>query len=636
MLAPAAPIDEEKRLETLRGLSILDTPPEERFDRLTRLAQRVFDVPIALVTLVDDDRQWFKSKQGLDITETPRNISFCGHALLYREALVVEDTALDPRFSDNPLVTGSHHIRFYAGQPIKAKNGSRLGTLCIMNTKPHQFNQADVAALRDLAAIVENELNHLDTQEAQIIQLRESEERWKFALEGAGDGVWDWNPQTDKVLLSKRLKEILGYAENEFSDAGIARAEYIHRDDKEHVLCALQEYLKGVMPQFSAEFRNHCKDGSWKWVQARGKLISRDGDGNPLRMIGTYTDITELKQQQDEILHLNANLEERVLQRTEELKEKNTQLQATRLTLEEKIEQLALTANFNISILESGNDCLKVLSLEGRLLEMASPGQKIMCVTDFEKIRNANWLTFWQRSEDREAAERALATARAGEIGSFQGFTPTMDGTPKWWEVVVSPILGIDGKVDRLLGVSRDITERKKTEELIWQQANFDTLTGLPNRHMFHDRLAQEIKKSHRSGLPMVLMLLDLDRFKEVNDALGHAQGDVLLAEAARRIASCVRESDTVARLGGDEFTVILSEVADLNSIERIAQNIIECLAAPFELLQEVVFVSASLGITVYPDDSENLEVLIKNADQAMYVAKNAGRNRFSYFTKAL
>ena len=186
------------------------------------------------------------------------------------------------------------------------------------------------------------------------------------------------------------------------------------------------------------------------------------------------------------------------------------------------------------------------------------------------------------------------------------------------------------------VAIVHDITEKKESEELIWQQANFDTLTGLPNRRMFYDRLEQEIKKSHRSGLPMALMLLDLDRFKEVNDTLGHAQGDVLLIEAARRIAECVRESDTVARLGGDEFTVILSEMVDINSVERSVQNIIERLAAPFQLLQETVFVSASVGITLYPNDALDIESLIKNADQAMYVAKSSGRNRFSYFTAAL
>ncbi len=191
-------------------------------------------------------------------------------------------------------------------------------------------------------------------------------------------------------------------------------------------------------------------------------------------------------------------------------------------------------------------------------------------------------------------------------------------------------------KGSNFLVSARDITEKKKSEELIWQHANFDTLTGLPNRRMFYDRLEQEIKKSHRSGLPMALMLLDLDHFKEVNDTLGHAQGDVLLIEAARRIAECVRESDTVARLGGDEFTVILSEVEDTNSVERIAQNIVERLAIPFQLQQETAYVSASVGIALYPNDALNIDNLITNADQAMYVAKDSGRNRFSYFTAAL
>ncbi len=202
--------------------------------------------------------------------------------------------------------------------------------------------------------------------------------------------------------------------------------------------------------------------------------------------------------------------------------------------------------------------------------------------------------------------------------------------------IIINVIYHDDGSVYRYVSLFSDITQRKESEKLIWQQANFDTLTGLPNRRMFHDRLDQEIKKSHRSGLPMALMMLDLDHFKEVNDTLGHAQGDVLLVEAARRITECVRESDTVARLGGDEFTVILSEIEDVNSVERIAQNIIERLAAPFQLLQEMVFVSASVGITLYPNDSLDIVTLVKNADQAMYLSKNLGRNRFSYFTAAL
>ncbi len=178
--------------------------------------------------------------------------------------------------------------------------------------------------------------------------------------------------------------------------------------------------------------------------------------------------------------------------------------------------------------------------------------------------------------------------------------------------------------------------ERQHAEQLIWKQTNFDPLTDLPNRRMFHDRLEQEIKKSHRAGLPMALMFIDLDRFKEVNDTLGHDKGDLLLKEAAQRLSACVRESDTVARLGGDEFTVILGELDDIDCVERIAQNILQQLATPFSLGQEVAYVSASIGITIYPEDATGIEALLKNADQAMYAAKNQGRNRFSYFTPSM
>ena len=167
---------------------------------------------------------------------------------------------------------------------------------------------------------------------------------------------------------------------------------------------------------------------------------------------------------------------------------------------------------------------------------------------------------------------------------------------------------------------------------LLWNQANFDMLTGLPNRAMFHDRLAQELKKADRSDQSFALMLVDLDRFKDVNDTHGHAMGDILLQEAARRMVDCVRESDTVARLGGDEFIVVLPQLNDPKYAENIAKKIITALAAPFQLRDQVAHVSASLGIALYPQDAVDIGHLIRNADQAMYAAKNNGRNSFSYY----
>ncbi|OGS75984.1 MAG: hypothetical protein A2Z94_00510 [Gallionellales bacterium GWA2_55_18] len=193
-----------------------------------------------------------------------------------------------------------------------------------------------------------------------------------------------------------------------------------------------------------------------------------------------------------------------------------------------------------------------------------------------------------------------------------------------------------DGMATGAVVTFLDITSRKKSEETIWKQANFDLLTGLPNRHMFRDHLVQEIRKAHRDSMRMPLLSIDLDKFKEVNDTLGYSMGDLLLVEAARRIKSCLCDIDTVARLDGDEFAVILSESDNVGSIEQVAGNLLQKLAEPFQLENEVVYVSASIGIALYPDDATGVEDLLKNADQAMHAAKDKGRNRFSYFTQAM
>jgi diguanylate cyclase (GGDEF)-like protein len=158
MKKPDTPSNEETRLKNLRSLNILDTHTEERFDRLTRLAQRMFDVPIAVVSLIDENRQWFKSCMGLDAKETSRDISFCGHAILRDEIFIIPDATKDIRFSDNPLVLDEPKIRFYAGCPLKYMDGSLLGTLCIIDTKPRKFVEDDLTALKDLAELAEHEL----------------------------------------------------------------------------------------------------------------------------------------------------------------------------------------------------------------------------------------------------------------------------------------------------------------------------------------------------------------------------------------------------------------------------------------------------------------------------------------------
>lgn len=152
------PDDEDARLNALRGLLLLDTPPEERYDRLARFAAEQLDVPIALLSLVDGQRQWFKSRVGLDATETPRDISFCGHAVLKNELFIVEDASSDPRFADNPLVVGAPHIRFYAGAPLSSPSGHHIGTLCVIDTVPRTLGAVELAILDALRTLVNETL----------------------------------------------------------------------------------------------------------------------------------------------------------------------------------------------------------------------------------------------------------------------------------------------------------------------------------------------------------------------------------------------------------------------------------------------------------------------------------------------
>ncbi|WP_417521693.1 EAL domain-containing protein [Marinobacter sp.] len=205
---------------------------------------------------------------------------------------------------------------------------------------------------------------------------------------------------------------------------------------------------------------------------------------------------------------------------------------------------------------------------------------------------------------------------------------------PSW--LTINVIRNKNGDIQRHVVIGSDITGKVRSDELIWRQANYDFLTNLPNRYMFQDRLEQEIRKSLRQDSLLALLFIDLDHFKDVNDTLGHPVGDQLLVEAAVRINSCVRDSDTVARMSGDEFTVILPRLENTLDGEKVAEQIIRVLAKPYTINNETIYVQASAGITFCPNDAAEAFQLISNADQAMYAAKTSGRNRLAYFTQSL
>ncbi|MDH6157660.1 EAL domain-containing protein [Janthinobacterium sp. CG_23.4] len=245
-------------------------------------------------------------------------------------------------------------------------------------------------------------------------------------------------------------------------------------------------------------------------------------------------------------------------------------------------------------------------------------------------------LASFMDDEGRAILERNIAWRQDGIAERHEFKFLRRDGSTLWATLATNPIFDACGTYFGALALVSDITAQRVASERIWRQANFDQLTGLPNRHMFLDRLQHEAYHARREGAYLALLFIDLDHFKQVNDRLGHEKGDMLLRQAARRISERVRATDTVARLGGDEFTVILAGEGQLGGIECVLQELTAALARPFVLDGDTVQVSASVGVALYPSDGEDPDSLLRHADQAMYAAKSAGRNGYSYFTPAL
>lgn len=284
------------------------------------------------------------------------------------------------------------------------------------------------------------------------------------------------------------------------------------------------------------------------------------------------------------------------------------------------------------TVLSASHDLIFIFNLERKFTYVNHTGLEIYEMSS-EEILGKTYLdlklTF--AKEIHQWLEKVIEAEKTvnGEI-----VHPTKAGQKRVFEYMLAPVLTKEHKVEAVVCFSRDITDRKALEELSWHKANYDVLTGLPNRRLFEDRLEQDIKHAERTGLPIGLLFIDLDHFKDVNDVHGHGAGDDLLQQVSKRINGCIRKADTVARLGGDEFIVILTEIEGTDDIKSLSQKIVKELAKPFKLKDITANISCSLGVTSFPKDASSSEQLIKNADTAMYKAKSAGRNQVSFFNK--
>ncbi|MCK5872926.1 MAG: diguanylate cyclase, partial [Methylococcales bacterium] len=271
------------------------------------------------------------------------------------------------------------------------------------------------------------------------------------------------------------------------------------------------------------------------------------------------------------------------------------------------------------------------IDLEGNFLSANTAGLQILELSDEEHIRGKPFLES-VHPEDKSNVKILFKKATLGITSNFE-FT-SAGISQHYLKACFIPIEDNAGRVSHLMVLVENITHQKESEMLIWQQANFDSLTKLPNRTMLYDRLTKEIKKtSSSSKLTLALLVIDIDHFKDINVALGHEGGDIFLREAALRLKECANESDLVTRLGGDEFALILSEINDPNAIENIAEKILHNFSDFFELDGQSIHATVSIGISLFPEDGVKMETLLKNAEQAMHAAQTEGGNRYNYFT---
>lgn len=475
-----------------------------------------------------------------------------------------------------------------------------IGDLCYGGIAVHAsmvnfFTPELISLMSGIANDISLALNKLDLEQQRRESekaLIESEFRWKFAIEGAGDGMWDWNVAENKVKFSKRWKEMIGYAEDELNDQFETFENHIHPEDLKLVLNEIQDYFDNKIPSYIIEFRFQCKNGSYKWILARGMATHRDAEGVPIRMIGTHTDITERKHAENE-LRIAA-----------------TAFESQEGMMVTDADSHILRVNRTFSRI-TGYSAEEVIGLTPRILSSG-------------KHDTAFYAAMWECINNNGVWEGEIWNKRKnGEI------------FPEY--LTISTVKNSDGIITNYVATTIDITDRKRAADEIKNLAFYDPLTSLPNRRMLLDRLNHALTSSARSGNDGAILFLDLDHFKTLNDTLGHAIGDLLLLQVAERLTTCVREGDTVARLGGDEFVIMLEDLSEsaldaAAQAEAIGEKILNKIRQPFQLASHKYQTAVSIGIALFSGHDQLQEELLKHADIAMYQAKKASRNTMRFY----
>ena len=421
--------------------------------------------------------------------------------------------------------------------------------------------------------------------------LSKSQTRLSLAIEASELGLWDWNLQSDEIHHS-RLKEIFGIEPSEVHAMLRDLKPRLHPEDLPVLRRALIEHMKGRSDDYQVEYRIKHADGQWVWIEDRGRAVERDPQGRVLRMLGTRRDVSARKQ------------------------------------LEQQ-RQLAAT------VFEAASEGIVILDPDYRLL---SVNQAFSQVTGYrqEDLVGRNVLSLISSRDTRRQYQ--LIRLELESTGSWRGelIETRKNGElyPQWLQLNV--VRDSRGNVSHIVGFFADLSARREAEERLRYLSHYDELTGLANRTLFKERLHEASQRARQSGRSIALLHIDLDRFKLLNDSLGHEVADQLLRQMSRRLTQAVSEADTIARLSGDEFAILLDSYGSLSSLARLASRLLTKLRMPMTVGGEELVISASLGISLLPDNAREISALISQANMAMQHAKHLGGNTFQFFTDNL
>ncbi|MHA6491855.1 EAL domain-containing protein [Pseudomonas borbori] len=421
--------------------------------------------------------------------------------------------------------------------------------------------------------------------------LSKSQTRLSLAIEASELGLWDWNLQSDEVHHSQ-LKEIFG-VEPEAVQAMLRDLKpRLHPDDLSVLRRALIEHMKGRSDGYQVEYRIKHASGHWVWIEDRGRAVERDAQGRVVRMLGTRRNISARKQQEQQ-------------------------------------QQLAAT------VFEAASEGIVILDPDYRLL---SVNQAFSQVTGYrqEEVLGKSVLSLIGSRDTRR--QYHLIRMELESTGSWRGelIETRKNGElyPQWLQLNV--VRDSRGNVSHIVGFFADLSSRREAEERLRYLSHYDELTGLANRTLFKERLHEASQRARQSGRSIALLHIDLDRFKLLNDSLGHEVADQLLRQMSRRLTQTISEADTIARLSGDEFAILLDSYGSLSSLARMASRLLTKLRMPMTVGGQELVVSASLGISLLPDNAREVSALVSQANMAMQHAKHLGGNTFQFFTDNL